>query len=154
MHTRKSSRNGVYTMPERTYARQPDAEKVELTADMIIGPDMTKMVNHYISYLSAKKRNDPLNIPFNDSERIDVIAIYRALRLNGYYVAGIDERKNLIFGRRLKSDLQMEMEKNAEKYQQRGEELRANGHNGLVKTGLDGFSYTPEVNPDTGECYA
>jgi hypothetical protein len=65
--------------------------------------------------------------PFTKERRASIARMLAEIRTQGYYPDRLDEHGNIVWGVALKSEVQIEMERNADKYYRRGEEARREG---------------------------
>lgn len=104
------------------YNRPPDYGERFMEVEDIIGPAMDLLKRHYELWSTCKIENIEKHMKnkMSESDLNKCAAIYAACRRAGYYPAGVDEHGAIRWKVRLKSDVQLDIERNADHYFQRG----------------------------------
>lgn len=118
-------RRYTHSMDGKTYKRPPLVPTGKTPNQILSERDQLRLGRHYKSFLEAKKTDRKTK--FSDEERSEIASIYDMLREQyGFYPSGIDANDRIIWGIALKSDIQMLMEKEGKKYEDRGLEVSSN----------------------------
>jgi hypothetical protein len=110
-----------------TYSRPP-LRSSKRTPEQILDPqDMNLLIRHFKDFLDRKGKGFDKKSQLSEGERSLATTLYSMLREeHGFYPDHIGSNDRIVWGVALKSDLQMLMEKEGKKYEERGLEVSSN----------------------------